>query len=34
MVQLKDNIAAFDMPLSADALKGIATVMRQYPAPF
>jgi aryl-alcohol dehydrogenase-like predicted oxidoreductase len=34
MAQLKENIAAFDMPLPADACKDIAQVMRRYPMPF
>lgn len=34
MAQLKEDIAAFDLELSADALKQIADVLRDFPAPF
>ncbi len=34
MEQLKENIAAFDLTLSEDALKAINTTVRQYTVPF
>ena len=34
MAQLKENIAAFDMPLSDDALADFMAVWRKYPMPF
>lgn len=34
MPQLQEDIAAFDIELSADALKQIADVLRDFPAPF
>ncbi len=34
MSQLKENIAAFNMSLSDDALKQISAVLRKYPMPF
>lgn len=34
MAQLKDDIAAFDIQLSADALKQISEVLKDFPAPF
>lgn len=34
MTQLKENIAAFDMPLSEDALADIMAVWHKYPIPF
>ena len=32
--QLKEDVAAFDMPLTEAALKDIHAVMRDYPMPF
>ncbi|MEL7477649.1 MAG: aldo/keto reductase [Pseudomonadota bacterium] len=34
MSQLKENIAAFDMPLSEEALNDVADIFSRYPAPF
>lgn len=34
MAQLKDDIAAFDIQLSVDALKQISEVLKDFPAPF
>lgn len=34
MTQLKENIDAFDITLSSDALAAIGKVLRQYPMPF
>ena len=34
MTQLKENLAAFDMQMSREALKSIDLVFRQYPVPF
>ena len=34
MTQLHENIAAFKKPLSEQAKVDIATVLKQYPAPF
>lgn len=34
MPQLKENIAAFDMTLSAECLAEVSMLLRQYPAPF
>lgn len=34
MTQLKENLAAFDMQMSRNALKSIDQVFRQYPVPF
>ena len=34
MVQLKENIAAFEAPLSDDAMQAINHVFREYPVPF
>lgn len=34
MAQLKEDIAAFDIELSADALKQVADVLKDFPAPF
>ncbi|MDA9557676.1 aldo/keto reductase [Vibrio sp.] len=34
MAQLKEDIAAFDMPLNEDALAEIDAVFREYPVPF
>ena len=34
MSQLKENIAAFEMPLSEEALNDVADIFSRYPAPF
>jgi aryl-alcohol dehydrogenase-like predicted oxidoreductase len=34
LTQLKENLAAFDTPLSKDALKSIHQVFKEYPVPF
>jgi len=34
MTQLKENIAAYDQPLSQDVLADISQVFKQYPSPF
>lgn len=34
MAQLKENLAAFETPLSNDALKSIHQVFKEYPVPF
>lgn len=34
MAQLKENIAAFDMPLSAELQQEVQTILKQFPAPF
>jgi aryl-alcohol dehydrogenase-like predicted oxidoreductase len=34
MAHLKENIAAFETPLSDDAMEAISLVFKEYPVPF